>query len=149
MDIRSRRDYPAGALTNFMPYEFEIDGIKCASMEGFLQSLKTDDPIQQATVCRLIGKEAKLWGEQNNAAWTSAQMLWWQGRAYGRHSQEYQKLLDRAYEALFKNIDFRNALLATGQENLTHSIGRSDPRETILTEEEFCSRLMKLRRQIK
>jgi hypothetical protein len=54
----------------------------------------------------------------------------------------------RAYDALSQNNDFKKALLATGQEILTHSIGKSDSSDTILTEEEFCSRLMKLRNKI-
>jgi hypothetical protein len=34
---------PARALSNLAPHGFEIDGIVCASMEGFLQSLKAAD----------------------------------------------------------------------------------------------------------
>lgn len=148
MDIKSRLDYPAGALTNFAPYSFEIDGVKCASMEGFLQSLKTKYLFIQTEICQLVGIEAKRWGEEHDVAWKEVQKLWWQGHEYDRHSHEYQELLDRAYDALFQNDDFRKALLATGQEILTHSIGKSDPSDTILTEEEFCSRLMKLRNKI-
>ena len=40
MDIGSKSGYPAGALSNFSPHPFEIDGVKCNSMEGFLQGLK-------------------------------------------------------------------------------------------------------------
>ena len=40
MDIGSGNGYPSSALSNFAPHEFELDGVKCASMEGFLQSLK-------------------------------------------------------------------------------------------------------------
>lgn len=148
MDIRSKLSYPAGALTNFAPYDFEIDGIKCASMEGFLQSLKTSNLFLQTEVCQLVGIEAKRWGEEHNVAWKETQKLYWRGCEYRRHGHEYQELLDRAYEALFQNEDFKKALLATGQEVLTHSIGKSDPSNTILTEEEFCSRLMKLRSKI-
>jgi predicted NAD-dependent protein-ADP-ribosyltransferase YbiA (DUF1768 family) len=38
MDIGSGAGYPASALSNFSPHPFEIDGITCNSMEGFLQS---------------------------------------------------------------------------------------------------------------
>lgn len=44
MDISSGAGYPASSLSNFAPHEFEIDDIKCASMEGFLQSLKFQNP---------------------------------------------------------------------------------------------------------
>ena len=33
-----------------------IDGVECASMEGFLQSLKFSDPEMQKRVCTLVGK---------------------------------------------------------------------------------------------
>lgn len=38
MDVGSKNAYPASALSNFSPHPFEIDGVKCNSMEGFLQS---------------------------------------------------------------------------------------------------------------
>jgi predicted NAD-dependent protein-ADP-ribosyltransferase YbiA (DUF1768 family) len=146
MDIRAKLEYPANALSNYAPHTFEIDGVRCASMEGFLQSLKINNPIFQIDVCRLVGADAKYWGEEHNVEWRKAQALWWQGHRYDRHGQEYQELLDRAFEALFsQSIDFRKALLATGQEILTHSVGQSDPTISILTEREFCSRLMRLR----
>ena len=148
MDIRSKLVYPAGALTNFAPYSFEIDGVSCASMEGFLQSLKADDPLIQKEICQLVGIDAKNYGNEHNIVWKETQTLYWQGRKYDRQDVEYQKLLDRAYNELGKNEEFKKALLATGQEVLTHSIGKSDPFETILTEEEFCSRLMMLRSKI-
>ncbi|MCA9364822.1 MAG: hypothetical protein KC736_02930 [Candidatus Moranbacteria bacterium] len=148
MDIRSKLDYPAGALTNFAPYCFEIDGVKCASMEGFLQSLKADNLLVQKEICQLVGIEAKNLGNEHNTAWKKTQTLFWQGRKYDRQGTKYQELLDRAYDELAKNEEFRKALLATGQEVLTHSIGKSDPFETILTEDEFCSRLMQLRSKI-
>jgi hypothetical protein len=44
-----------------------------------------------------------------------------------------------------QNESYQKALWDTGTEILTHSIGVSDQNEDILTEEEFCSRLMKLR----
>lgn len=38
-----------------------------------------------------------------------------------------------------------NALRASGNSVLTHSIGKTDPRKTVLTAKEFCSRLTELR----
>lgn len=35
MNIISGAGYPAAALSNFSPHPFEIDGVKCNSMEGF------------------------------------------------------------------------------------------------------------------
>jgi hypothetical protein len=47
----------------------------------------------------------------------------------------------------FNNVG-RTERLVTGDAPLTHRMGKSDPCETILTEEEFCSRLERLRRRI-
>ena len=47
MDIGSGSGYPAANLSNFHPHQFTIDGVECASMEGFLQSLKFKDPNMQ------------------------------------------------------------------------------------------------------
>ena len=148
MDIGSKSRYPAGALSNFSPHPFEIDGVRCASMEGFLQSLKFDKPHIQVEVCKLVGKAAKFRGQKRNKAWKRVQKLWWQGKEIDRRSNEYQKLLDRAYNAMAQNEKFKKALLASGNAVLTHAIGCSKESDTVLTETEFCSRLMKLRDKI-
>lgn len=58
MDISSGAGYPASSLSNFAPHEFIIDDVKCASMEGFLQSLKFQNPDMQRYVCSLVGIDA-------------------------------------------------------------------------------------------
>lgn len=143
MDVGSRSKYPAGALSNFSPHPFEIDGIQCNSMEGFLQSLKFKSPEMQEEVCKLVGFAAKKKGRNKN--WQQSQTLYWRGFAIPRKSQVYQNLLDRAYEAMYKNTKFKAALEASKGAVLTHSMGRSKESETVLTTREFCSRLTKLR----
>lgn len=143
MDIGSGNNYPANSLSNFSPHPFVIDGVECASMEGFLQSLKFKNPEMQKYICTLVGKAAKFKGKKKK--WWKEQTLYWQGVEYKRSSKEYQDMLDRAYEALSQNVGFRNALKASGNSTLTHSMGKSDPTKTILTKQEFCSRLEKLR----
>lgn len=144
MEIKSGNSYPAGALSNFAPHPFELDGVEINSMEGFLQSLKFKEPAMQVEICKLVGAKAKRSGANKN--WQRDQTLYWQGTAYKRDSQEYQDLLDRAYLAMFsQNSKARKALLATLNAKLTHSIGRSKISETVLTKKEFCSRLMQIR----
>jgi len=147
MDIGSGTGYPSSALSNFAPHVFFIDGIQCNSMEGFLQSLKFKDPEMQKAICLLVGKAAKFKGKKKK--WYRTQTLYWQGVEYKRDSEEYQQLLDRAFDALCENQGFRKALLATGDATLTHSIGKTKINETVLTRQEFCSRLTKLRTRIK
>ena len=146
MDVGSRSKYPASALSNFSPHWFLFDGVQCASMEGLLQSFKFKSPEMQVEVCKLVGFGAKRRGAKK--PWKRSQTLYWQGTEYKRKSQEYQDLLDRAYDALATNGKFQKALLASNKSNLTHSIGKSKKADTVLTEQEFCSRLMKLRKRL-
>ena len=147
MDIRSGKTYPSKALSNFAPHPFVLDDVICASMEGFLQSLKFKNPEMQKSICQLVGFAAKRRGKKKK--WWEKGILWWQGQEIDRFSDDYQMLLDRAYDAIAKNSGFRKALLASGDSVLTHSIGKRKPKETILTVSEFCGRLMRLRAKIK
>ena len=147
MDIGSGNGFPSATLSNFAPHPFAIDGIECNSMEGFLQSLKFSNPEMQREVCKLVGKAAKFKGKKKK--WWKTQTLQWQGVEIARDSGEYQELLDRAFGALAQNKGFSAALLATGNSILTHSIGKTKITETVLTRQEFCSRLMKIREQLR
>lgn len=147
MDIGSKSGYPSSALSNFAPHPFTFRGVECASMEGFLQSLKFKSPEMQIEICKLVGLAAKRRGSHKK--WWKEQVLYWQGEAIGRHSQKYQDLLDEAYEELSKNEGFCKALLATQNAVLTHSIGKRDASHTVLTIQEFCSRLTKIRERLK
>jgi len=146
MDIGSGHGYPASALSNFTPHPFVFDGVEIASMEGLLQSFKFDKKHIQVEVCKLVGKAAKFRGKKRNKNWQRVQKLWWNGYEINRHGDEYQNLLDRAYDAMFRDSEgFRLALKASGKSVFTHSIGRSNAHETVLTAAEFCSRLTRLR----
>lgn len=146
MDIGSGSGYPSAALSNFAPHPFILDGVEIASMEGFLQSLKFKNKDMQKYVCTLVGKAAKFKGKDKK--WWKTQILYWQDKEYKRDSEEYQILLNRAYNALYENEGFKKALKASSGV-LTHSIGKNDQSKTVLTQSEFCSRLMKLRMGIK
>ena len=112
MNVGSKQGYPASALSNFSPHPFVFDGVQCSSMEGWLQSLKFSNPEMQKYICTLVGFAAKKAGRHKN--WQRNQTLYWNGVEYDRQGDEYQKLLDRAYEAMAANDSFRRALLASG-----------------------------------
>ena len=149
MDIGSKTGYPAENLSNFTPHAFVIDGIPCACMEGFLQSLKFQDAEKQREICQLWGGHAKKKGARKNKRWKNTQTLYWKGAVMDRHSETYQRLLDTAFAALAGNDTFKQALLDTGDAPLSHSFGRDDPTVTVLTEKEFCQRLMTIRENIR
>lgn len=148
MDIGSGKAWPSCSLSNFAPHPFVFRGILVNSMEGFLQGLKFKNPEMQKHVFLLVGKAAKFKGKPKK--WWRDQKLFFQGKEIDRHSQEFQDLLDEAFTALFtQNDSAKRALLATNNAVLTHSIGKNDPKRTVLTTSEFCSRLTKIRTKLK
>jgi len=126
-------------LSNFAPHPFVFEGVQCASMEGLLQSFKSPYPHIQVEICKLVGVTAKRRGSKID--WRKKQLLYWKHEEFPRLGEDYEKLLDAAYDALSANQKFRDALRATGTAVLKHSIGKTNPTETILTQQEFVSRL--------
>ena len=139
VDIGSNGAYPACELSNFTPYSF-------VSMEALLQGLKFEGIEKQNKIFKLVGIQAKFKGKKRK--WYLDQRLYWQGKPMMRDSEEYQSIVEEAFNALAQNNDFQRALLATGNRRLYHSIGKNDPTKTILTEEEFCSILTKIRMRL-
>lgn len=144
IDIHSKGEYPSNALSNFYAHEFYLDGVRCASMEGFLQSLKYRSAKKQAKVCALVGKTAKNAGKRK-FMWKLTHKLHWQGKSFSRFGDEYAELLRRAYAELYKNPNFAAALKAAEGCTLTHSIGKTDKRKTVLTVQEFLCCIDELR----
>lgn len=146
VDIGSDSTYPAGDLSNFTPYSFVFRGIDFVSMEALLQGLKFEGVEKQAKIFKLVGVQAKFKGKKRK--WYLDQRLYWQGKPMMRDSEEYRLLVEEAFDALAQNEDFQKALLATGIKQLYHTMGKTDPTKTILTEEEFCSLLTKIRTRL-
>jgi hypothetical protein len=150
LDVCSTGKYPAKALSNFTARNFTFDEVTCGSIEGILQALKFDKPHLQADVCKLAGITASQKGKERNNQWKLKRGLWWQGEFYERMGEDYQRLLDRIYLTVARQCEeFRKALTDTGDLILTHRIGKVNASDTVLTQAEFCSRLMKLRTLIK
>ena len=143
VDIKSNGKYPANVLSNFWGNNFQYDGVQCKSMEGFLQSLKYDDPEKQRQICQCRGRKAKHKGTER---WKVMQQIYWKGQCMDRHGEEYQQLLRSAYQSMFsQNNSFKSALMLTRGRRLYHSIGTNHPYETILTADELCTILTELR----
>lgn len=138
-------DYPSCALSNFAPNRFIIDGIQCESIEGFIQALKYKNTDKQREVCGLVGKDAKKAGKKKRG-WRISKRVYWQGLSYGLFSDSLQQLIDRAYIACYEQCpEFRKAISALRDEDISHSIGVKDSRYTILSEYHFIRRINMLR----
>ena len=147
IDIYSKGEYPADVLSNFYPNAFTFDGVECAGMEGFLQSLKFRSVNKQRATCALSGKEAKAAGSKK-WLWKLTGNLYWKGVRYKRKSREFYELRLNAYRAMLSSETFRTALQAAKGKTLVHSIGKHDERTTVLTEEEFISYLNELTKML-
>lgn len=144
IDIDWRVDDEYRPLSNLMDNRFVFDGEHIRSPECILQSIKVVDAAEQATFWQHRGMMCKKLGRK--IPWQGSRLLWWKGKPMDRDGPEYQEFLDRMYGALFtQNAAFREALILSGTEELTHTIGSTDPVHTILTQEEFLSRLYTLR----
>ena len=146
-DICYKFNFPYNVLCNFTASQFKHNGVKIYSMEGFLQSLKVKDRPTQEKICTLPGFLAKKVGNYlKKSGKFDRKTVYWQGQEYNRYSKDFAKVIDRAYDSKFKQDRlFRTVLNSSKDKTLTHTIGKSDPNDTILTEEEFIQHLDKLR----
>lgn len=152
LDIHSKGKWPSYALSNFYHNSFMLDGVSCRSMEGFVQGLKCSDINEQLRICKMRGKRAKQFGQKvkgNPLYDIETNGVFWNVKQINRHSAEFQKLMRRAYKAMFNQCPkFREALKATGTKKLFHTIGNTDSHQTILTEKELCDILTELRSEL-
>ena len=147
IDVYSKGEYPSNVLSNFYPNEFVIDGIKCASMEGFLQSLKYKNSKKQLKICAKVGLQARNKGHKK-FWWKITGNIYWKKNKIKRCSSDFFNLVFRAYQEMFnQNKIFKEALLSCNGYELKHSIGIDNPSKTILTEKEFIIILDNLRYQ--
>ena len=143
IDIWSKGVFPSGVLSNLCSNGFKFDGMICGSMEGFLQSLKQKDKDKQRQICSMKGKNAR---KKTTTGWQTDQIVWWKGNAIDRQSQDYFNFVSAAYLCMFEqNERFRTALMSTRGMTLYHSRGEQNSFKTILTEQELCMILTKLR----
>lgn len=144
LDIYSKGEYPANVLSNFHPKKFVFDGVECASMEGFLQSLKFKNEKRQREICALVGIDAKNKG-QHKFLWKITGNVYWLGKRYKRKGEEFTRLIFRAYRQLYsQNEDFRLALQSAKGKKIIHSIGKNKKGQTILTAGEFINCILNI-----
>ena len=144
MDIRSGSGGVASRLSNLGRRHFIFDGVECASIEGALQSFKFQDVNMQVEICKNYGQKARKSGQKKN--WKQTQILYWKGEAIKRDSTEYQALLDLLYQSAFEQCDkYREDIVSCVGVTFKHSVGKRKKQDTVLTEQEFVSRLTKLR----
>lgn len=142
-------------LSNLYPHKFTMPikdnlTVTCLSMETFLQSLKIPDSDVQKYFLENYSGYMAYKAKLTMPDWRKDQTLYWMGQKIDRHSDDYQKLLTKAYDRLFEtNPYFRNVVLPRFKDYyLIHTTGVDNPLQTILTEEEYRYQLNRLMEKI-
>lgn len=150
-DISDERGFPFGMLDPSAPVRFEIDGVKCASLDGFVESLKFERIIDQKNISKRVGNDARKRGiEKDNPGNQKAdRMLYWQGDTFKRNGKTFNRLLARVFREMAKNARYQAALMATQDADFRYPKGKTNKKDTVLTKKELTDNLKKLRAELK
>lgn len=150
-DINNDRGYPFGMLDPSAPVRFEIDGVECAGLDGFIESLKFESIKDQKNVTRFVGQAAKDRGKNkdNPGNQKADRIIYWQGRSFKRNSKEFDALLNRVFRQMALNKRWQAALIATENSDFSHSKGKSFKKDTLLTRNELIKNLKDLRTELR
>lgn len=104
-------------ISNLAPTAFELDEQVYASVEGFWQGLKFDDPAERRRLAALSGIEAMRAGRDQ----APGELITYQGHRIAVGRQDHWALMRRACMAKFQQNEAAGlALLATGDRQLVH-----------------------------
>jgi hypothetical protein len=135
-------------LSNLYPYEFEMDGVKFSSWEGFIQSLKTPDVDVKRELWEKHGYQA--WKSGQKISWWEKQEVYWLTEPIDRHSTQYDILITKSYDCLYnQNEEFRKAIKESLPYKIDHSKGKTSKDKTLLTKKEYIEQLERLRKMAK
>ena len=146
IDIHFKGDNLEKRLSNLYPYQFDFDGITYASMEAFFGSLRTPDFIEKQKLYSTFGIDS--WYKGHKFSWYEKQEVYYKDKTINRDSREYENLLTAAFDALFTNEEFKQALRESGNCKLTHTVGKTAKDKTLLTRKEFIGHLNRLRSKL-
>ena len=155
LDIFSA-DLESGCLSNLFPYNFDfymskygiyfLKPIKCLSMESFLQGLKIKDPSLQKEFMESYSGLNSIKLKYAIEDWRKDGFVYINGYKIDRCSISYSDIITSAYDCLYEtNSMFRElAIPYASKFHLIHSIGKTDPKESLLTESEYINQLTRL-----
>ena len=150
-DISDQRGFPFGMLDPSAPVRFEIDGVECASLDGFMESLKFERIVDQKNVTKRVGADAKN-QSKNKDFWPhnvkADRELYWQGESFKRNSKTFDRLLARVFRQMIRNPIYHEALMSTEDADFTHSKGKANKKDTVLTKKELTDNLKAVRAEL-
>lgn len=123
-------------LSNLFPYEFTFRGKELSSIESFFQGIKFKDINMQNYIFKYSGLDSNNIKVASDFNWKEKGIIYWQGTAIMRDSQEYDDLIDELYISAIQNPLYRN-VLKNCEKEIIHSIGENEKAETVFTRYEF------------
>ena len=150
LDLHFRsEDELAKSLSNLYPYSFVMDDYSILSIEGFLQSIKTDDFKEKEKMWGMSGIKCWKYGQLFNN-WKDTQILY-DNYGYGimRQSDYYDFLIQKAFDCLFENEEFNKRLKESLPYKITHSMGKTDKTDSVLTKDEYIRNMERLRDKLR
>ncbi len=123
-------------LSNLFPYEFVFEGKQLSSIETFFQGIKMKDKDTQEYIFKYSGLDSNNIKVASDFDWKESGIVYWQGKAICRDSEEYDDLVDELYISAIQNPLYRNVLKNVNKP-IIHSIGEVDKKETVFTRYEF------------
>ncbi len=123
-------------LSNLFHYEFVFEGKKMSSIETFFQGIKIKDKDTQDYIFIYSGLDSNNIKVASDFNWKETGIIYWQGKAIKRDSEEYIDLIDELYISAIQNPLYRNVLKNVNKP-IIHSIGEVDKKETVFTRYEF------------
>ncbi len=123
-------------LSNLFPYEFVFEGKHLSSIETFFQGIKIKDKEVQEYIFKYSGLDSNNIKVASDFNWKETGIIYWQGKAIKRNSEEYDDLVAELYISAIQNPLYRNVLKNVNKP-IIHSIGEVDKKETVFTRYEF------------
>lgn len=137
------------SLSNLYPYNFIMDEYCIKSMEAFLQSIKVKDLNEKKKIWEMHGVNCWKYGQRFNS-WKDTQILYNNfGKPINRQSEEYSFLIQRSYDCLFQNDEFNKKLKESLPYKISHSMGKTDKNDSVLTKDEYIDNMERLRNKLR
>jgi hypothetical protein len=111
--------------------------------------VKFENREMQEECCSLVGAKAWMFGRNKAPDWKVKQEVYWGGVALDREGIEYESLLEEFFDSVYKDENLnRDKLLLSGDLVLAHSSGAKEKKDSILSEGEFISNLVRIRNEL-
>lgn len=131
-------------LSIYFPNDFEIDGIKCISMQNFICGLIEPVQAKQKIICSSFSEEQLLDIEANQSRYIKHNVLYWKGIPFKKNSPKFEFFITKAYNELFNNEGFKNFLMGAGEYPIFVDYREEKNKKYLITPNQHIKQLQRL-----